>query len=254
MGHGAEGQRPDHQGVAERADRTAEQRRLPVGARIGPERARARDQRVSDQRNAADQEQPGDEPERAAGDAYAERVGHGIGADENRRDQAEDNGLGLPRRGQAALEREARDRQRGQQQTGQRSGRKHLAGEDRAPAGDQERRRPARHRIDVTQVADLVGLQQEEKVPDVKQEREQEVEPTLHRRDLDEGQHRKGQDRPRPDHQRHGQRPVLAGLDHGVPGRVQHGGQQDQGDNVERQGHRQVRFPKGTTPESARSV
>ena len=63
------------------------------------------------------------------------------------------------------------------------------------PGGDQQRRRPARDRIDLTQVADPVGLKQEEEISDVNGDGEQKKGPALGSRRRYEGQDRERQHR-----------------------------------------------------------
>jgi hypothetical protein len=172
--------------------------------------------------------------QRTAGQARADAVVHCIA-----RDRAAGGERGGDRRGRGLAPRacQADDPERHEGDADQREADEHFAGEHRCAQRHQQRRNAARDRVDLSEIAVVIGPHQEMAVAELQRRREGDIGPTCRVR---QRQQRGDRDRGGGGgeaHHRHRPAPVASAAQHPGPRRVQHRGAEHEADH--RWGHRQ---------------
>ena len=180
-----------------------------------------------------DDEEPGDIAEAGAGMADAEAVGHAIGRNGEAGEAREEDRSCMIAARPAPPEGEARDAQRHQDHAQHLPDVEGLPRGRRGRDGDQQRRKPARQRIDQAEIAGLIHLGEAVVIADMDGDRAQDEGPARRIRRHDEEQQRQTDQAAHEHDQRRRQLAIAADLDQGVPGRMENGGQEHEQDDEE---------------------
>jgi len=225
----APGLRPDHQPVGGQRQHPADEPAGEVGPQAGLQVPPAPGRRVQGQGQPLRQEQPGDVADRAARPPHAQPVGDGVGGDGHAGRQREPDRPAVRRENRRAGHPDQQDQaEADDQHPGQAQRPEPLAHHQAGETGHQQRRAAAGERIDLAEVAaGPVGLDEQQLVAGMDQGRERDEDPARACRARQQGHRERAQDDAGEVQQHEGGQAVLAALEQGVPGGVQHRGQQD---------------------------